>query len=217
MAERSGSAARPYCRDEGINVILGRIEGRHPANDALCLIPDVERPVLLQCRNAIWTERSEHSIRLDRVASVDAGDPGHFGSQPRSHSVGMLSAAQPELALKQRGKLCGSEAHLRAELHLLLTLERGLLHELIPHHDHGLGGHRAVLRAAERQYVHADRKIAQFASEVRRGIRQPGAVHEQIEILSSAELAKPLDLIERITGAHLGCLSDLNYPRLCSV
>src|SRR5947208_7710104 len=75
--------------EKGVHVGLRGVEGGHPADHAVPLIPDVERPVLLESRYVAGMEPGEDGVGLDGMDDIDAVDAGRaFGEKP-GQGVGM--------------------------------------------------------------------------------------------------------------------------------
>src|SRR5215472_3945291 len=213
----SGAGAGTDRHDELVYVILGSVEGSHPADNAFLLIPDVESPVPLKGCDPTRAKGSEYGVRLDRIPDGYARRFLYTCSQPAGHRIGMLRGAKPQLVLKQGAELSRHEAHLRAQLHLLLAQERNVSKEIVPHHDHRLCRDGTVLGPAEAEHIGVSRKISEFAAEVRSCVRESRAVHIEVQTFSPAELGQQPQVRERVTGADLSYLGNLDDPRLRSV
>ena len=99
---------------EGIHISLAGVEGGHPADHTLLLVPDVEGPVLLKGFYVALGEPGEDSVSLDRADDLDAGySLGAFGQEP-GHGVGVGGVGPPQVVVEERAELVGHETQLAA-------------------------------------------------------------------------------------------------------
>src|SRR5213595_3455049 len=83
-------------RHEGVDVLLARIEGAHPAHVAGRLVPEVEAVLLHQALGDVVREAGEDAVGLHRVEDLDAVDGAGALGEALGHLVPVPGVAQPQ-------------------------------------------------------------------------------------------------------------------------
>ena len=174
----------PGRRRRTLDVVDGRVPGRHPAHLIAGLVPVPEEAPSLQRLDGGRGQRREHAVdgrrtvedrrrRCTTVTRVQLAPPCRWrGSASSSHSPSSSRA----LNWAARKRIFDGSCVTCLRTYAAPTAASG-----IEEHD-GLAAEQAVLRAAEREHVDAgvDRERPQRGgrpTERRRGVGDAGAVH----------------------------------------
>src|SRR6266576_3514544 len=82
---------------EGSYVGFGGVEGGHPADYVVILVPDVEGPVLLESGYVPGLEPGEDGVGLDGADDLDAVDCGGTCREEPGHGVGVGGVGPPQV------------------------------------------------------------------------------------------------------------------------
>jgi len=140
---------------ESLYVILGGIEGTHPARHRLLFVPHVEKITLLDFVDCVAWNAGEHAVGLHRVSNSHLGNVQQFLFEQPGHSVGVTCAFEPETVGEQDFKLHRDETHFGRQLHRLFAQVKKVAAELfvtavLMEEDDGLGAHEAILGSSKR-------------------------------------------------------------------
>ena len=88
--------------------------------------------------------------------------------------------------------------------------------EFLVEEDHGLAIHHSVLRASEREHIHAcvSRNLFETRIETHSGIRNASAVNMKQHVVVVSEAGECLQFFLRVDRAHFGGLRDGDHARL---